>query len=108
MSSGKVGAPIKHINPEIAVRIVKLRKDCNITQFELADLIGVSRDSVRNWEHSRNEPSKECAKKMGNVFKCSYKYILCIEDEEIIIPKTLQDYSMDELLAEIKRRTEAS
>ena len=108
MNNGKAGAPTKEINTMIGERIFNLRKDSGLKQDQLAALVGVSRDSVRNWEHSRNEPSKDYAKKLGNVFNCSYKYILCIEDEETIIPKTLADYTIDELLAEIKRRFEAS
>lgn len=108
MIGGKIGAPTKEINPEIATRIVKLRKDNNLTQSELAEKIGVNRDTVRNWEHTRSEPSKNAAKKLSQFLHCDWRYILCIEKDETVIPKTLQDYSTDELLAEIKRRIEAS
>lgn len=100
----KAGRPTKENNLLIGERILSLRKDSGLNQKQLADLIGVSRDSIRNWEHSRNEPTKDYAKKLGNIFNCSYKYILCIEDEETIVPKTLADYTTKELLAEIERR----
>ena len=100
----KVGRPIKEINPLIGERIVSLRKDSGLNQNQLADLIGVSRDSIRNWEHSRNEPTKEYAKKLSKVLRCSWNYILCVEDDETVVPKTLADYTTQELLAEIERR----
>ena len=100
----KAGRPTKEINPLVGERILSLRKDNGLNQQQLAELIGVSKDSIRNWEHSRNEPTKDYAKKLGKVFKCSYNYILCIEDEETVVPKTLADYTTQELLAEIERR----
>ena len=94
----------------IGNQIKKFRLSHGWTQAQLADFVGVSKDSVRNWEHSRSEPTKAYAKKLSKIFRCDWRYILCIEgndkgDEyEIVIPKTLADYTTDELLAEIERR----
>lgn len=87
MSKGKVGAPTKEINPEIALRIEKLRKDSNITQAELAAKVGVSRDSVRNWEHSRSEPNKEAAKKLSQVLKLTGDTYFVLRKKELLFLK---------------------
>lgn len=38
------------------VTLVELRRKAGVTQKELADTVGVSETSVRNWEHGREEP----------------------------------------------------
>jgi len=39
-----------------AVDIRKLRKSVNVSQFKFARMIGVSVDTVQNWEQGRRKP----------------------------------------------------
>jgi DNA-binding XRE family transcriptional regulator len=40
----------------IGLTFVEIRKRAGVTQQQLADVVGVSKTSVRNWEHGREEP----------------------------------------------------
>ncbi len=51
--------------------IVQLRKIRQMTQEELADRIGVSRQAVGKWESGETEPSLDLAKKVAEVFGVS-------------------------------------
>ena len=45
------------INDEaIGLTFVEIRKRAGVTQQAIADVVGVSKTSVRNWEHGREEP----------------------------------------------------
>jgi DNA-binding XRE family transcriptional regulator len=44
------------VNKANGVTLVELRKKAGVTQKELAETVGVSETSVRNWEHGREEP----------------------------------------------------
>jgi putative transcriptional regulator len=35
-------------------KVGELRKQANLTQRELADLVGVTESTIRNWENNRN------------------------------------------------------
>lgn len=44
---------------DFSKKIVKIRKDNNLTQEELAEKLNVSRQAVSNWENNRNLPDIE-------------------------------------------------
>lgn len=56
--------------------ITNLRESVNMSQEELADLMGVSRQTVCNWERGVYRPRKDCLQKMYELFgvKESYFY----------------------------------
>jgi DNA-binding transcriptional regulator YiaG len=48
------------VNPEtIGEHIRKKRMDCRLMQSDVANIIGVSEESIWNWEHGRTKPSKK-------------------------------------------------
>ena len=55
--TNKVGRPKKNINPNLGKSIKKLRKANRLTQNVLAQRVGVSTDTIRNWEKGRSQPS---------------------------------------------------
>lgn len=55
---------------QICEKLQKLRKDANMTQYELADKIFVSRDLVSKWETGERRPSYEYLVKISEVFAC--------------------------------------
>lgn len=57
-------------------KIARLRKNQNYTQEQLADLLGVSRQSVSKWEADIAYPETEKLVKMGQLFSCSMDYLL--------------------------------
>lgn len=57
-------------------KIAGLRKENNYTQEQLADLLGVSRQSVSKWESDVVYPETEKLVRMGDLFHCSMDYLL--------------------------------
>lgn len=53
-----------------------LRKEKNYTQEQLADILGVSRQSVSKWESDIAYPETEKLIAMGKLFECSMDYLL--------------------------------
>ena len=61
-------------------KLSKLRKETNYTQEQLADILGVSRQSISKWESDIAYPETDKLIKMGKLFECSMDYLL---NEEI-------------------------
>ena len=53
-----------------------LRKENNLTQEELADMLGVSRQSVSKWEGAQSIPDLQKILKMAEIFNVSTDYLL--------------------------------
>ena len=57
-------------------KIAKQRKELNYTQEQLADILGVSRQSISKWESDIAYPETDKLVKMGKLFECSMDYLL--------------------------------
>ena len=57
-------------------KLSKLRKEYNYTQEQLADILGVSRQSISKWESDIAYPETDKLVKMGRIFECSMDYLL--------------------------------
>ena len=57
-------------------KLSKLRKEYNYTQEQLADILGVTRQSISKWESDIAYPETEKLIKMGKLFECSMDYLL--------------------------------
>jgi len=57
-------------------KLSKLRKEYNYTQEQLADIFGVSRQSISKWESDIAYPETDKLIKMGKLFECSMDYLL--------------------------------
>ena len=57
-------------------KIAKQRRALNYTQEQLADILGVSRQSISKWESDIAYPETEKLIKMGKLFNCSMDYLL--------------------------------
>lgn len=57
-------------------KLSKLRKESNYTQEQLADILGVSRQSVSKWELDETYPETEKMIQIGKLFDCSMDYLL--------------------------------
>ena len=62
-------------------RVKELRTERGWTQQELADAVGVSRQSVNSIERNRYEPSLMLALTFARVFGCATDEIFTIEQE---------------------------
>ncbi len=61
-------------------RIRILRKSYNYSQQELAARLGVSKQSVSNWENGNILPSIEMLMKLAGLFSVSTDYILGLDN----------------------------
>ncbi|MBE6620843.1 MAG: helix-turn-helix domain-containing protein [Ruminococcaceae bacterium] len=57
-------------------KLSKLRKEYNYTQEQLADILGVTRQSISKWESDIAYPETDKLIKMGKLFECSMDYLL--------------------------------
>ena len=57
-------------------KLSKLRKENNYTQEQLADVLGVSRQSISKWESDIAYPETEKLIELGKLFECSMDYLL--------------------------------
>ncbi len=63
-------------------KLAKLRKENNITQEQLADILGVSRQAISKWESDSAYPETEKLIRLGELYNCSLDYLLKNEPEK--------------------------
>ena len=64
-------------------KLSKLRREQNYTQEQLADILGVSRQSVSKWESDAAYPETDKLVKMCELFNCSSDYLLLSDCDKI-------------------------
>lgn len=62
-------------------RLKELRADKQCTQRQLAYFLGLTPNSVCEWENNRSEPSIETLLKIATYFEVSTDYLLGLEDD---------------------------
>jgi putative transcriptional regulator len=67
----------------IRTRIKELRARYNLTQDELADLVGVTRQTMLYLEKGKYNPSLLLAYKVAKTLKSSIQEVFIIEDHEL-------------------------
>ncbi len=82
-------------------KLSKLRKECNYTQEQLADLIGVSRQSISKWELDIAYPETDKLIELGKLFDCSMDYLL---KEDVTEKNVVQTPGFVEKVARIGRK----
>ncbi|HBY32529.1 MAG TPA: XRE family transcriptional regulator [Clostridiales bacterium] len=85
----------------IADRIQSLRKSKGMSQEELADRIGVSRQAVSKWESEQATPDLEKVVIMSDIFEVTTDYLLKgIEPVKADEHKTMADVIDQKILTE--------
>ena len=82
-------------------KITKQRKELNYTQEQLADILGVSRQSISKWESDIAYPETEKLIELGKLFNCSMDYLL---KEEVTEKSDAQASDLTEKIEEISRK----
>ena len=67
----------------IGEKLVKLRKEQNLTQEQFAEVLQVSRQSVSKWELNTAYPDTEKLIRISKLFDCSLDYLLKDEIEQM-------------------------
>ena len=65
-------------------RIRELRKARHWTQVELAEKLGISKQSLSNWEHDNIQPSIEMLTRLASCLNVSTDYLLGMEDRQFL------------------------
>ncbi len=75
-------------------KLSKLRKEYNYTQEQLAEILGVTRQSISKWESDIAYPETDKLIKMGKLFECSMDYLLNdnITEKQAIEPKETEAF----------------
>lgn len=68
----------------VADRIKTLREQKDLTQTELAKLLGITRSSVNAWEMGISTPSTQYIVELAQIFKVSTDYLLCINNSATV------------------------
>ena len=82
-------------------KLSKLRKEYNYTQEQLADILGVSRQSISKWESDIAYPETDKLIELGKLFDCSMDYLL---KEDVIEKNGTQASGFTEKVEEISRK----
>lgn len=69
--------------------LVQLRKEQNLTQYDIADQIPISREAVSKWERGITKPNKSSLERLSEIFDISV--------EEILIGKRLSKNKKEEI-----------
>ena len=69
-------------------QIKKLRLAKNLNQVQLAHYLGVTKQSVSNWENNNILPSVDMLRKMAQFFGCSADYLLELDTNRFFIETT--------------------
>ena len=68
--------------PELTTRMYEFRKILNIQQSELADRVGVRRETIGKLENGKYNPSLKLAMDIAKVFGVSVEEVFFFDDEE--------------------------
>ena len=72
---------------EIGNKILELRKKNNLSQEELAEKVGVARQTISKWELGETAPDIKQAKHLANIFNVSVDELVDANSESIIMKK---------------------
>lgn len=81
-------------NIMLSQRIRELRLALNISQVKLAEILGVTKQSVSNWGNDNIQPSIEILVKLAEVFGVSTDYLLALDDNRTL---DVSDLSPEEI-----------
>ena len=96
------------------MRLRERRESLKISQIELAEKIGVTQNTISQWETGSRRPNIDMLVKLTEVFGCTADELLGIErkkpDPEDETPRTREQeisVRMSEALADARKRQEA-
>ena len=65
----------------LKTKIHEYRKECGMQQSELAELVGVRRETIGNLENGKYNPSLKLAMDIAKVFNCNVEDIFAFIEE---------------------------
>lgn len=89
----------------LAKKIVQLRKERNLTQKELARIVGVHFSHMSRYERGISLPSVDVVKKLAQMFHVSADYLL-FDDSQAMVPADIIDQELLQQFERISRMSE--
>lgn len=83
-------------------RLVLLRKELKLTQYQLAEKLGFSRGQIGNYEQGTREPDQETLLKISNFFDVSLDYLLGKTEYRKFNPEKLTDKDKKDIQNDLK------
>lgn len=68
----------------LSTRIKELRVARNLSQVQMAKLLGVTKQSISNWENNNIQPSVDMLVSIARLFSVSTDYLLCLDDRQML------------------------
>ena len=73
---------------EIGNKIMELRKKNGLSQEELAEKIGVARQTISKWELGETSPDLKQSKELSKIFKVSLDELVDNDIKDVLVEKT--------------------
>ena len=73
---------------EIGKKIMDLRKKNGLSQEELAEKVGVARQTISKWELGETSPDLKQAKELSKIFNASLDELVNNDIKDILVEKT--------------------
>lgn len=86
---------------EIGKKIMELRKKNNLSQEELAEKVGVARQTISKWELGETSPDIKQAKILSKIFNVSLDELVDNDIKNILIEKTSNTEKLAELTLKV-------
>ena len=90
----------------LTTRILRSRKEKKLSQQALADLIGVSRSALAQWETQMSSPSLENLRKMAEILQVSFEWLATGRGNQYLTPMadTICDTKVDnEIMGQLNK-----
>lgn len=92
---------------DVSEKILQLRKAKGFTQEDLAEKLGVSRQSVSKWESGQSVPELEKLVALSGIFEVTTDYLLKPSElDELSIKTEMLEKQQEELARENRKRKE--
>lgn len=86
---------------KLGENILNLRKERKFSQEELSEKIGVTRQTISNWELGETQPTPEQLKKISKIFNVSVDKLLDNEIENELVEKISNTEKLAEIIIKI-------
>lgn len=67
------------MNSEFSKKLIEIRKECSLTQHQVAEQIGVDDSCYAKWEQGKSEPNIYYIGKLCQLFGVESDILLCIK-----------------------------
>lgn len=89
-------------------RLKELRSERGLKQVDIASRLGVTKQSVANWENGNIMPSIEILVKLSKLFSVSTDYLLGLDDKRFVETTGLSDLQITHIQQIVDDLKEAS